>query len=809
MKVPASLVKSILQSEISPLRFEKFCIDLYHEFTGIELLPTSKSWDLGRDGRRSQREQNKEYFLCVSTADKWESKVKSDVEKLKSGLGLVEQKIYVIIALNCEISEFTCKGVKAKVAELFPELEHIEVLYLSQLAKLSENHPEIFINHYRAELEDAKAVLEQSALNTIEAESLGLRIALSTELQEDATVLRRDLMRYLILATLQNGEKLNSSKIALQVSNLLHLGRSVGPTMLQAELERLLQLGYVNTDDKKVFYLDEKGKAAFHERNVKGAERLLQGRKIFKEAITCLVGSELSTEEFNIIWKRIEEVIANVFYIKGLYISRVLEAFAGYKTVPTYDADVREVIESLADDIASSLSTHHSRAMIDDFRQAIIDIFYGEESHAFEWLSSLCVVYISLLSLGLEPSACRMVQEQLGKMTLLLDTDVVLNYLCVGERHHNVTKLVLNKWLDIGGSLMCPNTVLAEATHHALNAEYEYDRIWCYLGEYTDEMAIQELDNAFVRAFRKVADSKYHPSNWSIYIKNFQGKTKDDSEPIASILKDELKCETFTEKGYDDKFAKVMSDYIFELRTPEYERPLHSKAIEQLRDKSDRDGILLASVGQSRNKVKEGDKAMVVISSSIALEKTAANFAQRLGDPFPVLTWSGITYLMSLVPEAKLHLGAIRGSLFDISMRHRIMPLEQFALSVIRRSGVEGFAFSRRVHLKNLMQKQLTEVARQEGRNHAETKKLVREVFEKPKEHPDIAIQVISGAVSELTLPMDQIKLAEAKEKIRQMALEITTLRSQMKRTGGKLDRKSVYKDHQLPGPGKVEGGNF
>jgi len=445
MKVTSSLAKSILETEISPLRFEKFCIDLYAEFTGIELLPTSRSWDLGRDGRRTQREQGKEHFLCVSTSDKWESKVKSDIEKLKCGLGLVEEKIYLIIALNCKISEFTCEGIKATVALLFPECEQIEVLYLSQLAKLSEEHPEIFIKHYRAELEDTKAMLEQSTVNTIETESVGLRIALSTELQEDATVLRRDLMRYLILATLENDGKLNSSKIALQVSNLLHLGRSVGPTMLQAELERLLQLGHVNKEDKEVFYSTEKGKAALAERNKKGAERLLQGRKIFNEAISSLSGSELSTKEFDIIWKRIEEAIANVFYAKGLHISRVLEAFAGEKTIPSYDANVRGIIESLGDDMARSLTPHHSRDRIRDFRQAIIDIFYGEDSCAFEWLSSLCVVYISLLSLGLEPSACSMVQEQLGKTILLLDTDVVLNYLCQGERYHNVTKLVLNK----------------------------------------------------------------------------------------------------------------------------------------------------------------------------------------------------------------------------------------------------------------------------------------------------------------------------------------------------------------------------
>jgi len=352
---------------------------------------------------------------------------------------------------------------------------------------------------------------------------------------------------------------------------------------------------------------------------------------------------------------------------------------------------------------------------------------------------------------------------------------------------------------------MCPKTVLAEATHHAYNSKHEYNRVWRHLGEYTAETAIRELDNAFVRGFLKEANGKYHLGNWSSYIRNFQGKSEDDSEPIASILKDELKCETFTEKGYDEEFAKVMSNYIFELRQPEYERHLGFKSTEQLRDKSHRDGILLASVGHSRNKSKKGDKALVVISSSIALEKTAAHFAQRMGDPFPVLTWSGTTYLMSLVPEAKLHLGAIRGSLFDVSMRRKIMPLEQFALSVIRKSRAEGFAFSRRVNLKNSMRKQLVEIARQEGRNRSETMNLIRDVFEKPEEYPDTATQVISGAVSELTLPREQIELAEAKEKIRQLSKEITKLRNQQRGTGGKLDRRSVYKDHQLLGPSKVE----
>lgn len=43
--------ETILAREDQPVRFEKFCADLYSVSQGVQLVTTSKTWDLGRDAK--------------------------------------------------------------------------------------------------------------------------------------------------------------------------------------------------------------------------------------------------------------------------------------------------------------------------------------------------------------------------------------------------------------------------------------------------------------------------------------------------------------------------------------------------------------------------------------------------------------------------------------------------------------------------------------------------------------------------------------------------------------------------------------
>ncbi len=58
---------------------------------------------------------------------------------------------------------------------------------------------------------------------------------------------------------------------------------------------------------------------------------------------------------------------------------------------------------------------------------------------------------------------------------------------------------------------------------------------------------------------------------------------------------------------------------------------------------------------------------------------------------------------------------------------------------------------------------------------------MTTEVFEKPLQYSDKAIEVITSAVEELTLPKDQIELAKAKQKMKEMTMEILMLKDRLK----------------------------
>lgn len=61
----------ILSDRVSSTRFEQFRIDLFSEYEGIDYVPTSTTWDLGRDGRtlRLERTNDTPFIACSLRSD--------------------------------------------------------------------------------------------------------------------------------------------------------------------------------------------------------------------------------------------------------------------------------------------------------------------------------------------------------------------------------------------------------------------------------------------------------------------------------------------------------------------------------------------------------------------------------------------------------------------------------------------------------------------------------------------------------------------------------------------------------------------
>src|SRR5262245_18764573 len=74
----------ILSANMDPIRFESFCVDLFTELDSLYYVPTSLSWDLGRDGRpiaMIAREDTP--FICCSLRADVPEKIVEDLERLQ------------------------------------------------------------------------------------------------------------------------------------------------------------------------------------------------------------------------------------------------------------------------------------------------------------------------------------------------------------------------------------------------------------------------------------------------------------------------------------------------------------------------------------------------------------------------------------------------------------------------------------------------------------------------------------------------------------------------------------------------------
>jgi hypothetical protein len=80
---PDYLIHEILQNAGTDWQFERFCCSHYTDIEGITYLPTSKSYDLGGDGRAvNKRAEGESYIIASMQKEGLEKKATRDLRKL-------------------------------------------------------------------------------------------------------------------------------------------------------------------------------------------------------------------------------------------------------------------------------------------------------------------------------------------------------------------------------------------------------------------------------------------------------------------------------------------------------------------------------------------------------------------------------------------------------------------------------------------------------------------------------------------------------------------------------------------------------
>lgn len=705
------MVRQILLAETSALRFEAFCIELYSALDSRTYVGTSLTYDQGRDARAaSAADAASRPAICVSLRKDALDKSREDAKSLFAHAA----PRLVRFCSSQMLTEHAIDQIEAVFRDASAAVETVLVDGQVQLAQLACQYPHIVECHYPGEVANLRSALAVTEVGVESVQLTGMRIALTTQLGSDATSFREDLQRNLVLTALSDDGGCTVATLANRISQLLHLPRSVQPDYLNSTLADLERTGHIERADGGRFCITETGRAEIRDRTEKGSVRLGEGQQAVLRALHDLCGESLDSTQAARLWNVFQDAIANMFHANGIYITEsVTSILDGHTTVADHP-NLQQHIEELSQKIAA-LNIWGARAP--DIKQAICDLFQDHTSDAFRWLSDLCLVYVSLCSLGLDRNAQDQVVGRLRELDLILDTDIVLSFLSPGEPLHETIKAVVGGWRRISGSVHVAPPVLEETAYHAYIANRDYEEVWRRLGDMDERDALRLINNAFVRGFRVESPGQYQRSRWGHYIGQFKGTGEYDYQKVVALLKEDGIL-VIGEDAADPALASEVADRL--LRPARQPEEGEGGPTREYRDKCLRDGRLVAILEKHRRARAEVGGSGVVISSSRHLRDACRPFVSRLGPPEPVLPVGAIAYLLSLVPGINLSLGSLRAVLFDVDYRTKLPPIDRLIMRIIHASEEYMLPFARRASLKPIMRDKIRLLAQQRGQRVSE-----------------------------------------------------------------------------------------
>jgi hypothetical protein len=749
------MAEHILEHDEMPIRFERFCADLFTKVDGRDYVTTSRTHDLGRDGRCTTLQSASEApLICCSLRDDLEKKASDDLVRVLEHAAPQT----VRLCFSKRVSELRAESIKSGVLAAHKGIRQAFVDGQTQLADLACRHAEVFSDHYAGEI----AVLRDALLTddaSEERQITGMRIALTTQLQNDARTLREDITRNLVLTSLASGNTLDTLMIVKHVSDSLHLARVVRSSYVEETVDRLLASGHIRRSDRG-FQITDIGRTELGARCDRGSRTLLEGRSRVRGTILELTGYVLEDAEFARLWKLLQNQLAGMFMYNGIHIVEAIASIMDQKTAVGDHPHLHACIGQLASQIESE-AIGGSRSS--EIAQAVRDMFNESQSYAFGWLSSLCSIYVGVCSLGLEPLSQEQVAARLREIDLVFDTDVIISFLSESEPQHRGIVNVVRTWRSLNGRVSVAESSLKEAASHAWISEAVYSDTWQMLGKISDADAFRLVENAFVRGFRAVAAGQFGRHQWNRYIQIFRGTHQEDYRKIQELLLEEG-IQVLGEGSIDKEFAGSVTDVMLGLKARPEDSQVFS-AEDQLI--AEHDGHLVALLLARREQKRQaGGGSALIVSSAKTLRNACRRFADRLGEPEPVIPVGAIGYLLALVPGVTIELGTLAKVLFDPGLAEKVGDLERLAIRVIKASSQYSLAWSRRGALKREMRNCIAAQARQRGKDPKELEAELRGKSEKQRE---ILAEVIAEAVDKLVPSKTERQAEELKKRIAEL----------------------------------------
>lgn len=686
----ANVDEIVISADTNPARFERFCVNVLTAVEGgSPVVATSVVWDLGRDGRGIGPANH--LFVCTSLRDDVDVKAIEDIERLVQTTRNIRTLYF---CSSQSLTEHRCEKIAAGLCEYLKPDVTVNVLGSKQLAELGRRY-EVIDRAYGSEIKD---ILSRLSGDQSKSEELqGLRLALLSTGAEDSIQIREQVYRNGLLDVLSDGHARTSDKLAIDLSSVLRLGRSLDPACLIPYLSTLTSENLVDKAANGVYSINSLGVESLENAKAAGASSFVEGRNSIRKILEEAVGTPILDDDFLRIWTVFEDRLAFYLQSRGEQIVAEVTTLFGEATEGAVgNSEVERgsslsFLEELADAVAASVRHSERQEVV---RQAVKDMFSDRSGDAAKWLVTVCASFITACTLGLEYRSGEVVRALMRRISLVLDTDVVLSLLGEGEPEHEAVELIVKKWRENRGQVLIGTPVLQEAAYHAYIAQNDFEQVKLKLPG-NEDYRLRLIENAFVRSFAHMMASRdVRLPHWRNYIFQFRGGSEYDHANLFQYLVAEYGLGKLPDRDAI-KSSEVEAVKAFILDLVEAQKLRVGK---NERDKAARDAELYVALVAHLARLREADPdaGCLLISSARRIAAVDAHF-EMSGEARLVISISSALYLVSTLPTVSLGLSALKSFLFDERRQKFSSEFERTVLRMVSSSKEHSaFVFSRR-----------------------------------------------------------------------------------------------------------------
>jgi hypothetical protein len=437
-RVTEAEARQILGDEFDDARFEQLANALVEAVSGVPVLKTARSADLGVDGRAVQLDA----FAVppiVASSIRQDAKEKAfeDIVRIAG----TQQAAPVFICTSRVLSETAKDAIRRFGRQTLGDGFVLTVLSQVEMAELVARFPEEFLRLYGADLAQLYSRLKE----VLDAPTGEIQLQIAHAITSDDGFSAREALADLMVVEVIAKQRSSQNEICAALQVWLRTSAAFPVEVVRGSLQRITASGDITKGSDERFELTQSGKAKRTEREHSVATEEEQRYRDFSQSVTAKLGHAVDEKLMRELWSALLQELAVLVQKIGARFAKLVQAVRDGGDV----ADLRTVA---GEHIRAACERAVRPARFAKNKEEIVDALFlaltESRGAAMPWLEKALAGWLAACQLGLVREVGERIAPALKSIVLALDTDIVISLLCESERDHGSLRTLLEGVMD-------------------------------------------------------------------------------------------------------------------------------------------------------------------------------------------------------------------------------------------------------------------------------------------------------------------------------------------------------------------------